>query len=229
MNAMAVNWDKMITTGELPEGVQLFREEKVFDILGSETVMVENKTGEKVKRLRLTGVFQKADSFNENNRRYSYDIITEALKAIQEAVKLRRVLGELDHAVDAKIHLDRASHLVTKLWMDDKKVYGELEILEDMPCGKMLKTLVDANVCIGISSRGVGDMSPISLDESAERFDVLPGFRFITWDVVAEPSVTEAQLSVLESKQYNLVNDTHRRKIAEEQLLKEIRQVLGKS
>ncbi|MBD3406191.1 MAG: hypothetical protein GF411_08785 [Candidatus Lokiarchaeota archaeon] len=225
MVTTAVNWGEVSKTGEIPNGMHLLKEEQVFDILDSKHVVVENKVGQEVKRLRLTGVFQKADCFNENKRRYSMDIINDALGAISESVNHRRVLGELDHSSDAKIHLDRVSHIVTKLWMESKKVYGELEVLTEMPCGKMLEALVEADVRIGISSRGVGDMIPVTIEDTMdEGYDVQPGFRFVTWDVVAEPSVTEAQLSVMESKQIKLCSEAKSK--AEAQLIQEIHRSL---
>jgi len=105
---------------------------------------------------------------------------------------------------DAKIHMDRVSHLMTKIWMEDKNVLGELEVIEDMPCGQMLAALVRAGVTVGISSRGIGDMKPVMTESMQEAYEVLPGYRFVTWDTVAEPSVKEAELSVMESKQRNL-------------------------
>ena len=106
---------------------------------------------------------------------------------------------------DAKIHMDRVSHLMTKVWMESKNVLGELEVLEEMPCGKMLAALVRAGVTVGISSRGIGDMKPVMSEGLQEAYEVLPGYRFVTWDTVAEPSVKEAELSVMESKQRILV------------------------
>jgi hypothetical protein len=127
---------------------------------------------------------------------------------------------------DAKIHLDRVSHLVTKLWMENKKVYGELEVLSDMPCGKILLALVEAQIVPCISSRGIGDMSPTVIEGTNEEgYDVLPGFRFVTWDIVAEPSVTEAQLSVLESKN-RCADKAQLRKQAEIDLIKALHNTL---
>jgi hypothetical protein len=110
-------------------------------------------------------------------------------------------MGEFDHPQDAKIHMDRVSHLMTKVWMEGKNVLGELEVLEEMPCGQMLSALVRAGVTVGISSRGIGDMKPTMTESMQEAYEVLPGYRFVTWDTVAEPSVKEAELSVMESKQ----------------------------
>ena len=44
-------------------------------------------------------------------------------------------MGEFDHPPDAKIHLDRVSHLITKLWMEGNKVMGTAEVLEGTTYG----------------------------------------------------------------------------------------------
>jgi hypothetical protein len=217
-NTPSLDWHNIAKTGQVPSGMRLMSEETEFKV--AKTREVTNDSGKKV--MRLTGIIQKADSFNENGRIYSRSILSEAVESIQEAVKRRKVMGELDHPEDAKIHIDRVSHLMTKVWMEGNNVLGELEVIEEMPCGQMLAALVRAGVTVGISSRGVGDMKP-TMTEDQEAFEVLPGFRFVTWDTVAEPSVKEAELSVMESKQRKLLN----KKNAESQLLKEISSFFG--
>lgn len=182
-------------------GVKVFSDQNEFEVLDSRKVIVEER-GQKVKRTRLTGVIQKCDELNENRRRYGSGVLKEAVDAIQDNLQSRRVLGELDHPSDAKIHIDRVSHLMSKVWMEDKRVMGEVEVLDKLPCGKILMGLIESNIPVSISSRGVGDMEPIVTENFGEEaYEVLPGYRFVTWDIVAEPSVTEAQLSVMESIQ----------------------------
>lgn len=98
---------------------------------------------------------------------------------------------------DAKIHLDRVSHLMSNVWMENNKVYGEIEVLHRLPLGACLRGLFEHKVRVGISSRGVGDME-IAEHKGREVYRVLPGFQFVTWDVVAEPSVNGAILGIKE-------------------------------
>jgi hypothetical protein len=205
--------------------IKTLTEKNEFTILNARNVIIEERPGIKIKRMRLNGVIQKCDSFNENHRRYSYGIIKEAVESIQDSLGKRKILGELDHPTDAKIHLDRISHVMTKVWMEGKNVYGELEVLDKMPCGALLKSLVESGIPVGISSRGVGDLQPVMAEGIDEAYDVLPGFRFVTWDIVVEPSVKEAELSVLESKQRLVSRQTHR-KMIETNLVKELSAVL---
>jgi len=129
---------------------------------------------------------------------------------------------------DAKIHMDRVSHLMTKLWMEGDVVYGEAEVINDdrMPCGAMLECLLDRKIQVGVSSRGVGDMD-LTVKEGDEVYEVQDGYAIVTFDAVAEPSVSTAQLSVMES----LTRGTpHRdvKKITEEVLLRQFREMLAR-
>jgi hypothetical protein len=161
--------------------------------------IVESKGMPGHRALMLAGQFQMAEKPNANQRIYEQAILSHAVKEIQEDVKARRVMGEFDHPPDAKIHLDRVSHLIVNLWEDGPAVYGELEIMEGTPMGSIAKTLIESGVQLGISSRGVGDMET-TIREGEEFFRVLPGFTLITFDIVAEPSVKGSYLSIRESR-----------------------------
>ena len=167
-----------------------------------EKVLVEDASGKR-NVLRCTGRWQNGNVINANGRLYETSILESAVKSIQGDIKARGVLGEYDHPPDAKIHLDRVSHIITKLWTQDNEVYGELEVLEHLPYGQQLAGLLKSNVRVGISSRGVGDMES-TYCEGREVMKVLPGYSFVTFDVVAEPSVHGSYLHLMESKQRQL-------------------------
>jgi hypothetical protein len=161
--------------------------------------MSEDLHGNKSPVLRIGGQFQRARDPNANGRIYPASVLSSAVKDLQEDIQARRVLGEFDHPPDAKIHLDRVSHLITKLWMEGDAVFGECEVLENTLHGAQLKALLESNVNIGISSRGVGDMET-TVYEGEEYYKVLPGYSFVTFDIVAEPSVSGSYMSVMENK-----------------------------
>lgn len=186
------------TTGTLPSGIMLFQDSYPLKVL-EQKILSEDVAGTKRPIFKITGIFQKADEANANGRVYPRKVLAEAVKRISEDVDKRCVMGEYDHPTDAKIHLDRVSHLITKVWMEGKYVYGEAEILTDMPCGAMLAALFKNKCQVGISSRGVGDMETFT-EGANERYRVLDGYQFVTWDAVCEPSVQEAVLSVMESR-----------------------------
>ena len=192
-----------------------------------ERVMSEDVHGNKVPVLRIGGQLQRAGAPNANGRIYPVNVLRQAVEEIQEDVQSRRVLGEFDHPPDAKIHLDRVSHLITKLWMEGDAVYGECEILEHTTHGRQLKALFEANVNVGISSRGVGDMET-TIHEGEEYYQVLPGYTFVTFDIVAEPSVYGSYMSVLESKNNVSSGRRNHRKVREDKVVTEMRDFFKK-
>jgi len=75
---------------------------------------------------------------------------------------------------------------VLEAYLENGIVYGKVEIL-DTPSGKILKSLVEAGVKLGISSRGVG-----STKKDGDRHVVQDDFQLICWDYVSEPSTSGA-------------------------------------
>ncbi len=210
-------------TGRLPAGSTFIQDVSPLQIVDTKEIFKESK-GKEVPALRVTGIFQRCDIINANGRVYPSEVLASAIQDIREDIRAKRVLGEFDHPPDAKIHLDRVSHVLTKLWMEGRIVMGEMEVLEDMPCGKMLKVLLQ-NASIGISSRGVGDMET-SMLEDEEVYEVQPGYKFVTFDAVAEPSVPGSYLAVMESKQRTQKIQVYRKN--QKDLLEEIRKHLKK-
>jgi hypothetical protein len=132
---------------------------------------------------------------------------------------------------DAKIHLDRVSHLITKLWMEGPKVYGEAEILHNLPLGAALRGLFEHKVRVGISSRGVGDME-VAESQGREIYRVMPGYAFVTWDAVAEPSVSGAVLNIQEGLNKKIrplqkMQDQFSPQTYQKKLVKEINKYFG--
>jgi len=193
-----INRGAIAQTGQVPAGTQFIQDTFPLKILESKRDVNESIGGKPT--LKITGVIQKADEANQNGRVYPYDVLAEAVDNIQEDLETRAVIGEFDHPSDAKIHLDRVSHIMTRVWMEGKYVYGVAEVLEEMPCGQMLGALLRSKARVGISSRGVGDMEAVNEGADGEMHRVLPGYSFVTWDIVGEPSVKEAVMSVMESR-----------------------------
>jgi len=143
----------------------------------------------------LTGVMQMSETENANGRVYSHALLEREVKRYGQLVDQRRALGELDHPESSVINLQNASHLVTQIWMDDNKVMGKIEVLST-PSGMILKSLVQANVPCGISSRGMG-----SVTERNGVTIVEDDFQLICFDMVSDPSTPGAIMSqVHESK-----------------------------
>jgi hypothetical protein len=214
-------------TGVIPAGYSLIRDTYPFQVLDQKKTVTEDRNGNEVPTMRIMGLIQMGDNENANGRVYSSnDVLAPAVRDIQEDISSRSVMGEYDHPADAKIHLDRVSHLMTKIWMEGKKVYGEAEILHKLPLGACLRGLFEHKVQVGISSRGVGDMEIVE-HNGKDIYRVLPGYSFVTWDVVAEPSVSGAILNISEglNKRIRPIQDKRnlfQPEVYQEMLVKEI-------
>jgi len=136
----------------------------------------------------LSGIMQKADALNGNGRVYPRNILEKEIKNYQKLVNERRALGELDHPDDSVINLKNASHLVTNVWWDGENVMGKVRVLST-PSGQVLKSLVEAGVKLGISSRGLG-----STKEKNGKTYVNDDFQLICFDFVSEPSTPGAYM-----------------------------------
>lgn len=138
-------------------------------------------------RYMMSGILQKADVLNQNGRIYPFAVLNREVENYQKFIRENRALGELDHPAESVIELKNVSHIIREAYMDDGGIVkGNLEVL-DTPAGKILKSLVDSGVTIGISSRGVG-----STKNEGGRAIVQEDFQLICWDIVSEPSTPNA-------------------------------------
>ena len=134
----------------------------------------------------MRGILQKANTLNQNGRVYPMDILEREVRNYQKFIAENRALGELDHPDSSVVELKNASHIVREAYMQGDICYGSVEIL-DTPSGKILKSLVDSGVTLGISSRGVG-----STRKEGDYQVVQDDFQLICWDFVTEPSTPGA-------------------------------------
>ena len=134
----------------------------------------------------MRGILQKANTLNQNGRVYPSGILEREVRNYQKFIAENRALGELDHPDSSVVELKNASHIVREAYMQGDICYGTVEIL-DTPSGKILKSLVDSGVTLGISSRGVG-----STRKEGDYQVVQDDFQLICWDFVTEPSTPGA-------------------------------------
>ena len=143
----------------------------------------------------LSGIMQKSDTVNGNGRVYPHNVLMKEMKNYQKLVKECRALGELDHPEDSVINLKNASHMITEVWWEGNAVMGKAKVL-DTPSGKILRSLVESGVTLGISSRGMG-----SVTESNGQTTVEDDFQLICFDFVSEPS-TPGAFMMKEAKEH---------------------------
>lgn len=149
------------------------------------------------KAVFLTGVMQRYGIENGNRRVYPESVLRREAELYEKLVKENRALGELDHPESEILSLERAAHVVKSVWWEGNALMGKVQCL-NTPQGKILQSLIESNVTLGISSRGVG-----SVRESEGQTIVEDDFQLICFDFVSEPS-TPGAFMMAENKNLNL-------------------------
>ena len=161
----------------------LLREHLTFDQANMVVESTDNAKGG--KDLYMKGIVIQGGVRNANQRVYPVNEIGRAVKTLNDQISGGySVLGEVDHPEGLNVNLDRVCHMITDMWMDGPNGYGKLKILPT-PMGQLVKTMLEAGVKLGVSSRGSGNVSE---DGSGNVSD----FEIITVDVVAQPSAPGA-------------------------------------
>ena len=137
-------------------------------------------------KILLRGTLQKCNTLNQNGRIYPKSVLEREVLNYQKFIRENRALGECDHPDSSVVELKSVSHIVREARMDGDSVVGIVELL-DTPAGKILQSLVEAGVTLGISSRGVG-----STKDDGDAQIVQEDFQLICFDMVSEPSTPGA-------------------------------------
>jgi len=148
--------------------------------------MIKESRAQNGGKIILKGILQKADTLNQNGRIYPMSVLEREVRNYQKFVNESRALGELDHPDSSVIELKNASHVVREARMEGKTLMGVIEVL-DTPSGKILQSLVESGITVGISSRGVG-----STQREGNSDVVQDDFQLICFDMVSEPSTPNA-------------------------------------
>lgn len=180
----------LINEKRLLDTYDVFDYKVVTEVVKPATI-VEDATGNKievpaVKKVFMKGVLQKADILNQNGRIYPLHLLEREVRNYQKFIIENRALGELDHPDSSVVNLKNVSHIIREAHLENSVVYGTAEIL-DTPSGKILQSLVESGVKLGISSRGVG-----STKKQGDYHIVQDDFQLICWDYVSEPSTPGA-------------------------------------
>ena len=166
--------------------------------------------------ITMKGIVQKAQAPNANNRIYPRPILEREDAKYQELINERRSLGELDHPDSPIVQLENVSHLVTETSWDGENLVGEIEVL-DTPKGQILGKLVDRDIKLGISSRGLGSTS-----RTNEGYDMVEDdFNLVCYDMVSNPSTSNAFMNLQESVAYQTLIKQNRMVLLDE-ILNEI-------
>jgi hypothetical protein len=131
----------------------------------------------------VEGILATAEVKNGNGRYYPKELWEREIEKYSQIVQENRATGELDHPESSIISLKNVSHIIREVWWDGDKVMGKLEILPTVS-GNILKALIDNNVQVGVSSRGMGSLKQMS----EGTLEVQDDFELLCWDFVSTPS-----------------------------------------
>jgi endonuclease III len=149
----------------------------------SENLSVKNDSGEIV----LEGVFAQFGVENNNQRIYEEAEYLPHLQYLNEKIRQKRLVGELDHPEKFDISLSKVSHVIESLEYnkDKRQLIGRVKLL-NTPSGRIAKELVESGVPISISSRAAG------LVENNKKVKIK---KIFTYDLVADPGFENAVLN----------------------------------
>lgn len=164
--------------------------------------LVEEKNTSEPQKYYITGPYMMAEKQNQNGRIYQLDeMVTEVNRYMNEMVKTRRAIGEMNHPQSTEVNPVNACHLVVEMKQNGNYFMGKSLVL-DTPMGQLLKSLVRDRIQMGISTRGLGNLTESSQGKKVSNFHL------ICLDVVHQPSVQNAMLeSVMESKEWMIGTD----------------------
>lgn len=180
-----------------------FNEQLLIDsCFGSGLAYELHETKSGLRLMRFRGKFQEAEAVNKNKRMYPFDTLNANVKSLQEAIKERRLIGELDHPTDSIVHYGNCSHIITRLWWEGNKLMGEGEILPT-PSGKILECILGCGIPVGMSSRGIGN----GATNEDGILVIGEGYKLITFDAVADPSTFAAFQERVASKDEAIIHN----------------------
>ena len=150
------------------------------------------------KNYFIEGIFMQSEKVNRNGRMYEREILfNEADRYNKEYVQKSRAMGELGHPDGPSLNLERVCHNIVEMSFDGDNVMGKAKIL-DTPYGKIVKSLIDDGVKLGVSTRGMG-----TLEEKNGVKMVKEDFMLTAVDVVADPSAPDAFVNgIMEGKEW---------------------------
>jgi hypothetical protein len=165
------------------------------------------------------GIFGLAGKRNLNGRLYPMPVMEKAIKDYNEGfVNNHRACLELDHPEDASINLRNIACVIEEplTIKENGEVWGRARVLKNTPMGKITYELFKEGVTMGISSRGLGEISTKTIvdDELGEEVEVneVNDFSLAAFDLVSEPSIG---MFVSQSKQEEAVKKPEEKKLEE--------------
>jgi hypothetical protein len=149
--------------------------------------LVEEKEGK--KNYFIEGIIMQGDKGNKNGRIYPIATLEREMNRFNENyISKNRAYGELGHPSGPTINLERACIMFKNLRREGSNIVGRAKVL-DTPMGNIVRSLIDDEANLGISSRGMGSLKQLEnglMEVQDDFYLATPG------DIVADPSAPEA-------------------------------------
>jgi len=148
---------------------------------------------------------QEADIKNQNKRFYPRRVLDASMRKIDDKIKRRAFLGELDHPItedqirQTTVMYQCVSHIIREWGWDGPMIRGVIETTPYSPNGKILSGLVYDRVPVGFSLRGLADV-----EDRGTFQEVMDPLITICYDCVSEPSHNTA--TIQEIKNENVIH-----------------------
>ena len=181
--------------------------------------LTEEKNG--VKQYYIEGIGLQGNKVNRNLREYKTPILArEVERYTRDYVDQNRAFGELGHPDGPSINLDRVSHLIKEIRQEGDNFIIKAKILET-PFGKIVKSLIDEEAKLGVSSRGMGTLKSVNgINQVQDDF-----YLATAADIVADPSAPDAFVrGIMEGKEWVWNNG-----VIEEATIDKMRQEIEKA
>ena len=182
--------DNLIDEEVLTDEVTIFAEEEVIG------------EGENAKKqICFKGVFSEADSLNANKRVYPKSVLRSVFTEAMERSKATKkpIFGELEHAKDAHVNLERIAVKFPELTWDEETGQIRGKAVPAGPMKDKVLTLAEDGFPICFSTRMTGKVRPLSEERKRElniteerAVEVCEGAKLISIDVVGNQSCQKA-------------------------------------
>jgi hypothetical protein len=122
---------------------------------GVETLTEQTESG---KTVFLEGPMIMCEDRNRNGRIYKKAMMEKAVDTyVKDYVNERRAIGEMGHPSRPFADPKEAAIIIESLTWHGNNVIGKARVLNN-PNGTIIKSLVEANFKLGVSTRGLGDV-----------------------------------------------------------------------
>ena len=187
--------------------------------------ILDEATGK--KRWTISGITLQSDVQNRNKRTYPKSVLDEAIKLhTDKFMTAGRALGELNHPDQnvSSINLDRVSHKFISVTEDGTDYITKAEVL-DTPTGMIVQNLLEGDVKLGISSRGLGNIKQQDNKAIVENFHLIS-----LGDIVSDPSGPNCFINgILESVEFQLNKEGVIEQVEIEETMDEYSKILQNS